>query len=251
MPNLSLTVRTRVGALASALLATTAAACTPLGGPDENACTGAQCVASIEIAGTRRYLMVGDTTRLQGEVLLRNGSATPFTWRAGQPSIVSVNDAGVVTGVARGRGIVAAVPTADTTVAAFVAFDVVTGDSSAVPYIVAVTDLATRSRVPYGGAVGDSIDVTLEYVVGRLPDQAITSAQLRIIGNARDTTFTLPATAAPGTIGRGSARIRFTPPAGSTTRPFPQGYYTAFTVLRLQSGRTLAIEVPQLFAVAR
>ncbi|MGZ8414532.1 MAG: Ig-like domain-containing protein [Gemmatirosa sp.] len=249
MPTFLPTSRARTGALASVLIAT--AACTPLGGPDEDACTGTQCVASIEIAATRRYLLVGDTTRLQGEVLLRNGSATPFTWRAGQPSIVSVNDAGVVTAVARGRGTVAAVPTTDSTVSAFVAFDVVNGDSSAVPYVVAVTDLATRAQIPYGGIVNDSIDVTLEYVVGRLADQAVTSAQLRIFGNGRDTTFTLPTTAAPGTIGRGSARIRFTPPAGSNVRPFPQGYYTAFTVLRLANNRTLAVEIPQLFAVSR
>jgi hypothetical protein len=249
MPTLLPTSRARAGALASVLLASAAAACTPLGGPDEDDCAGPQCVASIEINASRRYLLVGDTTRLRGEVVLRNGSATPFTWRAGQPSIVSVSEAGLVTAVGRGRGTIAAVPVSDTTVAAFVAFDVVNGDSSAAPYVVAVTDLATRSPVPYGGIVGDSVDVTLEYVSGRLPGEAVQSAQLRIFGQGRDTTFTLPTTAAAGTIGRGTARIRFTPPIAGTARPFPQGYYTAFTVLRLQSGRQLIIEIPQLYAV--
>jgi hypothetical protein len=251
MPIPFLPSRARAGALATVLLATTAAACTPLGGPDESDCAGPQCVASIEISATRRYLLVGDTTRLQGEVLLRNGTATPFTWRAGQPTVVSVSEAGLVTAVGRGRGVIAAVPTTDSTVSAFVAFDVVNGDSSTVPYVVGVTDLRTRSPITYGGLVGDSVDVTLEYVAGRLADQAVTSAQLRILGNGRDTTFTMPVTTTPGTIGRSTARIRFTPPAGSTTRPFPQGYYTAYTVLRLQNGRQLIIEIPQLFAVGR
>ena len=242
--------RARVGALA--LLATgVAAACTPLGAPDEDDCSGAQCVDSIQIIATRRYLLVGDTTRLQGEVLLRNGVSTPFTWRAGQPAVAKVDASGLVTAVARGRGAVAAVPATDTSVSASVSFDVVSGDSSTVPFVVAVTDVATRSAIRYGGAVGDSIDITIEYASGRLPDQLVQQAQLRIFGGGRDTTVTLAQTGAPGTIGRGTVRLRFTPPAGSTVRPFAPGYYSAQTILRLAGGRTLAVEIPSLFAVVR
>lgn len=246
----SASCRARLGALAAALLGPLAA-CTPLSGPDLDDCSGAQCVASIEIQASRRYLLVGDTTRLRGEVLLRSGSPSPFAWRAGRPTVATVDTAGLVTAVSRGQGTVGAVPSTDSTVSAFVAFDVVSGDSSMVPFVVGVTDVATRSAIRYGGTVGDSVDVTLEYVAGRLPDQAVTSAQVRVIGNGRDTTLTLAEVAAPGTIGRGSVRLRFTPPAGSTTRPFPIGFYSVVTILRLQGGRTLAIEIPQLFAVAR
>jgi hypothetical protein len=238
-----------MGALAAVALG--AAACTPFSAPDEDACSGAQCVDSIQILATRRYLLVGDTTRLQGEVLLRNGVATPFTWRAGQPAIASVDAGGLVTAVARGRGLIAAVPASDTTVSAFVAFDIVSGDSSTVPFVVAVTDVATRGAIRYGGAVGDSIDITLEYASGRLADQLVQSAQLRVFGGGRDTTLTLAQPGAPGTIGRGTVRLRFSPPAGSTVRPFAQGFYSAQTILRLQSGRTLAVEIPALFAVVR
>ncbi len=242
--------RARLGALAVLALGT-AAACTPLSAPDENACSGAQCVDRIQIIATRRYLLVGDTTRLRGEVLLRNGDATPFTWRAGQPSIATVDASGLVTAVARGRGQIVAIPARDTSVFAAVAFDVVSGDSSTVPFIVGVTDVATRTPIPYGGAVGDSIDVTLEYASGRLTDQVVQTAQLRITGGGRDTTLTLAQPGAPGTIGRGSVRLRFTPPAGSTVRPFAQGYYTARTILQLAGGRTLSAEIPALFAVVR
>ena len=248
MQNPSVFRRVRMGALAVLLLGT-AAACTPLGAPDENACSGAQCIDTIQIIATRRYLLVGDTTRLQGEVLTRNGVATPFTWRAGQPAVATVDASGLVTARGRGRGQIVAVPVSDTSVFASVSFDVVSGDSSTVPFVVAVTDVATRSAIQYGGAVGDSIDVTLEYASGRLADQVVQAAQLRITGGGRDTTLTLAQPGAPGTIGRGSVRLRFTPPAGSNVRPFAQGYYTARTILQLAGGRTLSVVFPALFAV--
>ncbi|GLC23979.1 Ig-like domain-containing protein [Roseisolibacter agri] len=250
MQNPSASRRARTGALA-VVLSGAAAACTPLSAPDENACSGAQCIDSIQIIATRRYLLVGDTTRLQGEVLTRNGVATPFSWRAAQPSVATVNASGLVTAVGRGRGQIVAIPASDTSVFASVAFDVVSGDSSTVPFVVGVTDVATRSAIRYGGAVGDSIDITLEYASGRLPDQVVQAAQLRITGGGRDTTLTLAQPGAPGTIGRGSVRLRFTPPAGSTVRPFAQGYYTARTILQLAGGRTLSVEIPALFAVVR
>ena len=86
---------------------------------------------------------------------------------------------------------VAAVPASDTSVFASVSFDVVSGDSSTVPFVVAVTDVATRSAIRYGGAVGDSVDITIEYASGRLADQLVQQAQLRIYGGGRDTTVTL------------------------------------------------------------
>jgi hypothetical protein len=239
--------RPRTTALTALALAAACSSAT-----DPQPCDDGQCVERVAVAAARRYLRVGDTTRVQAEVTVR-GSATPTTvaWRAEQPAIATVSAQGLVTAVALGRGVITAVPTADDELTASVFFDVVSGDTAAAPVFAAITNPANGGAVEPGGQVVDSLDLTLEYVSGTRAGQQVTGVQLRLAGTSgRDTTLTLTPAAGTG-IGRSSTRLRFGPPPGQTERAFPVGAYAGRAILQLANGQGIAIDVSPLFTVAR
>ncbi|MDF1503007.1 Ig-like domain-containing protein [Roseisolibacter sp. H3M3-2] len=241
-------LRLRAGALSALALAATAA-CSSISDPSP--CDDGVCVQEVRVSALRRYLTVGDTTRLSAEVTSTGGAATSYAWRSLSPTIASVDDNGIVTARGLGRGTIVVVPSADTSLQAAVYFDVVSGDTAAAPIITDMLDPVTRSRILPGSNVGDSIDVTLEYVSGRNAGEAVQQVELRVVGaGGRDTTVTL--TPATGTgILRSTARLRFGPPSAGAPRAFPLGIYSVQAITRLEGGDVFRTNVDGLFNVTR
>jgi hypothetical protein len=241
-------LRSRAAVLLAAVVAPVAA-CSSISDPGP--CADGVCVQEVRVTAVRRYLAMGDTSRLSAELTAVGGAATTFNWQAVTPTVATVDENGLVTARGLGRAVVAAVPTADTSLVAAVYFDVVSGDTSAVPTITAVTDPATRSRVQPRAQVGDSVDVTLEYVSGRNAGQAVREVQLRLVGSSgRDTTVALTPPAGTG-IQRSTVRLRFGPQTPGGQRAFPTGVYSARAVTRLANGQALQVDITEIFTIAR
>lgn len=237
-------LRSRAGTLLALALAPLAACSSST---DPNPCEDGSCVESIRISALRRYLVVGDTTRVTGEVTSRGSASTAFTWRAEVPNVATVDANGLVTARALGRGFVTMVPTDEPGLTATVLFDVVSGDTSAVPVFTGLIDPRTLGQLQPGGEISDSVDVTLEYVSGRQTGQAVTGVQLRLVGSTgKDTTIALTPAAGTGIL-RTNVRVRFGAPAAGEPRALPAGLYAARAILQLQSGASLQTDVGALF----
>lgn len=84
-----------------------------------------QGVASVEILGGNRSVPQGATTLITPKVTAGSGVDTTVTWTSSDPSIASVADDGVVTGLLLGSVIVTARSNADVTVSGVVTIEVV------------------------------------------------------------------------------------------------------------------------------
>jgi hypothetical protein len=203
-------------------------------------CPNDRCVEGVLVAPFRDYLLPGDTLRLRADVRTRGGVSAEYRWVARQPEVVTVSASGLATAQAPGLANVLAVPAADSTRFGYTALLVLGPDSTTVPAFTSLRDAATGAYLWSTEVDGrDSVDVGLSWVVGASAGEQPASAELRVRGAGRDTTFAIPLAGGAARVARAAVRLRPAARTAAGTPAWPRGWYEVRAVLRLGDGRVL------------
>ena len=212
-------------------------------------CTGT-CVTPFWTNIENFVLTIGDTVRLSARPLTADGLPVAPQWSVATGP-VQVDGAGLVRGLAAGRGIIRASANGDPGYVALADLRVVHPDSSGQPFIVMFRDAATGELFSrrQGFTNRDSVDVIINYVLGTTTvTQGAPHVNFEVRGNGQSQCACLVYVSAAvplperGKTGFVTYRLHLTEKDPAGFRRMPSGFYDFFVLLPLADGRVLGSE---------